>query len=86
MKLSWLLQGSGWRLLHVRRCRECSKKFADTEPGCWTDLRDDEFPQLCHCQPRRNYGHTNCRAFGPYCPPCAVKIAEEQREMDRNWR
>jgi hypothetical protein len=36
----------------------------------------------------RGQGHTNCRASGPYCPACAARITEEQREIDqweREW-
>lgn len=77
MKPSWLLRSPGWRRFHLHRCLECGRKFADTETGCWTDLRDHEFPELCHCQDRTPWGtvsHANCRAAGPYCPARAPEV------------
>lgn len=78
MRVRWLLRGSDWRSLHVHRCEECGRRFEDNEPGCWTDYRRDEFPELCssrNCRPR-SHG-AGCRSWGPYCPACAVRIADE---------
>jgi hypothetical protein len=90
VRLSWLLRGSTWRTLHVHRCRECDRKFCDEEPGSWAENRSGEFPELCRCdrrQLRRGLGHTNCGAYGPYCPACAARIQEFwhwQRELYRD--
>jgi hypothetical protein len=54
-------------------------------------LRDDEWPELCHCRDRAPWGtksHTNCRSSGPYCPACAPKVEArlmEIREAYRDW-
>ena len=91
MKLSWLLRGTTWRRFHVHRCLECRRTFTDTEPGCWTGNRSDEYPELCHCDPRqlrRGLGHTGCKAWGPYCPACAPKVEArliENRQVYRGW-
>jgi hypothetical protein len=64
--------------------------FADTEPGAWTGIRSDEFPELCNCRDRRGRrtnSHVNCRACGPYCPGCAARIERETlhaRELYRD--
>jgi hypothetical protein len=90
MKLAWILCGSRWRRFHIHRCLECGRKFADDEPGSWTDYRGDEFPELCHCDRRalrRGLGHVNCKAWGPYCPGCAARVQEywlAQREAYRD--
>jgi hypothetical protein len=85
--LSWVLRGADWRRSHVHRCQSCRRRFADDEPGC-IPPGEERFPQLCLCDLGRGLGHTNCRASGPYCPACAARIAEEQREIDeweREW-
>lgn len=48
VKIIWLVRGSNWRRFHVHRCLECRRSFADTEPGCWTDNRSDEYPPAGH--------------------------------------
>jgi hypothetical protein len=63
------------------------RRFADDEPGCWTDYRGEEFPELCHCDLRRGRGHTNCKAWGPYCLEWAPQVEArllERREMYRD--
>jgi hypothetical protein len=90
VEVSWLLRGRRWWSLHVYRCRECGRRFADDEPGSWTRNRADEFPELCRCDRRalrRGLGHTNCGASGPYCPECAARTQEfwlKQRELYRD--
>ena len=87
MWLSWVLRGADWRRSHVHRCQSCRRRFADDEPGC-IPPGEERFPQLCLCDLGRGLDHTNCRASGPYCPACAARIAEEQREIDaweREW-
>jgi hypothetical protein len=89
MKLSWLLNGRSWRTLHVHSCLECGRKFADGEPGSWTSNRSDEFPELCHCdrrQLRRGLGHTNCRAWGPFCPACVPWVECELKKLREAYR
>jgi hypothetical protein len=80
VKTAWLLRGRHWRHFHVHRCLKCSRKFADDEPGSWTGNRSDEFPELCRCDRRdlrREIGHTDCKAWGPYCPACAPLVEGE---------
>jgi hypothetical protein len=80
MKLAWLLRGRDWRAFHVHRCLECGRKFCDDEPGSWADNRSDEYPELCQCNRRnlrRRRSHMNCKAWGPYCPACAKRVADE---------
>ena len=87
MWLSWMLRGADWRRSHVHRCQSCRRRFADDEPGC-IPPGEERFPQLCRCDLGRGLGHANCRASGPYCPACAARITEEQREIDqweREW-
>jgi hypothetical protein len=90
VKLSWLLRGSTWRTFHLHRCLECGRSFTDDEPGSWTDIRSDEFPELCSCRdrtPRGTVSHVNCKACGPYCPGCATQVQEfwlKQREAYRD--
>jgi len=87
VRLSWVLRGPDWRRSHVHRCQSCRHRFADDEPG-GIPPGEERFPQLCLCDLRRGQGHANCRASGPYCPACAARIAEEQREIDqweREW-
>ena len=87
MRLSWVLRGADWRRSHVHRCQSCRRRFAADEPGC-IPPGEERFPQLCVCDLRRGPGHANCRASGPYCPACAARITEEQREIDeweREW-
>lgn len=85
MWLSWMLRGADWRRIHVHRCQSCRRRFADDEPGC-IPAGEERFPQLCRCDLRRDLGHTDCRASGPYCPACAARITKEQREIDRRAR
>jgi hypothetical protein len=85
--LSWLLRGPDWRRSHVHRCQSCRRRFADDEPGC-IPSGEERFPQLCRCDLGPGLGHTNCRASGPYCPACATRISDEQREInqwEREW-
>lgn len=85
--LSWMLRGADWRMSHVHRCQSCRRRFADDEPGC-IPPGEERFAQLCRCDLGRGLGHTNCRASGPYCPACAARISDEQREIDeweREW-
>ena len=87
MKASWLLRGPRWRRFHFHRCLECGRKFADNEPGCWTDYRGEEFPELCsvyNCQPR-SHG-TGCKSWGPYCPECAPRVEERLLELREMYR
>jgi hypothetical protein len=62
-------------------CDKCRKRFLSTEQGAWTGNRSQEFPELCNCRDRRGRratnSHTNCRAFGPYCPACAALIEQD---------
>ena len=46
MKIIWLLRGPTWRRFHLNYCLRCKRRFADDEPGCWNDIRADEFPEL----------------------------------------
>jgi hypothetical protein len=91
MRLAWLLRGPAWRKWHLHKCLECGRTFAGTEPGCWTDLRADQWPELCRCRELWDCGpneHVNCRSAGPYCPGCAQKVEafwREQREAYREW-
>jgi hypothetical protein len=67
-----------WACWHVHRCLECGTRFADTdEPGSWTKNRSDEFPELCSRRCGRLGHDTNCRAWGPFCPSCAVRTEGE---------
>ena len=87
MWLSWVQRGADWRRSHVHRCQSCRRRFAADEPGC-IPPGEERFPQLCLCDLRRGLGHANCRASGPYCPACAARITQEQREIDqweREW-
>ena len=87
MWLSWMLRGADWRRSHVHRCQSCRRRFAAGAPGC-IPPGEERFPQLCRCDLGRGLGHANCRASGPYCPACAARITEEQREIDqweREW-
>ena len=85
--LSWMLRSADWRRIHVHRCQSCRRRFADDEPGC-IPPGEERFPQLCRCDLGPDLGRTNCRGSGPYCPACAARITEEQREIDeweREW-
>jgi hypothetical protein len=85
MKIAWLLRGRDWRTFHVRRCRECGRKFCDDEPGSWADYRDDQYPELCspYSCDRRRRSHTlpHCRSAGPFCPACAARVERELKEL-----
>lgn len=87
MKISWLLRGPRWRRFHLHNCLECGRRFADNEPGCWTDNSSDEFPELCsdyNC--RRNSHGTGCKSWGPYCPGCAPKVEQRLLEIREMYR
>jgi hypothetical protein len=77
--------------LPVHRCLECKRTFADTEPGCWTGNRSDEFPELCSsytCQRHKRTHGTGRRSAGPYCPACAPKVEArllEIRQAYEGW-
>jgi hypothetical protein len=91
MKIAWLLRGSDWRTFHVHCCRECRRKFCDDEPGCWTDYRYDEFPELCSGYFCKQLGRTrhhgaNCRSRGPFCPACAAWVERELTELRAAYR
>lgn len=82
MRAAWVLRGPQW---HLDRCLQCNRRFADDEPGSWTRMRAEEFPELCGCQDRYR-SHVNCRAGGPYCPPCAGKVAAEILDIREAYR
>ena len=94
MKISWLLRGSTWRTFHLHRCLDCGRRFCDEdEPGCWTDLRHEEFPELCSssCQKRSRYRGSShivglCRSAGPFCPACAARVERELKELREMYR
>jgi hypothetical protein len=90
MKISWLLRGRAWRTFHLHRCRECGRRFTDDEPGSWADNRSDEFPELCspYSCDRRKRSHTvpHCRASGPFCPACAVRVSDELIRLREAYR
>lgn len=70
------------------RCEKCRARFLDTDPGAWTWNRSDEFPELCRCsrKDRARGSHTNCDAFGPYCPRCAARIEQELLRLREMYR
>lgn len=89
MKVSWLLRGSRWRSFHLDDCLECRRTFERGELGSWTDNRSGAFPELCNCRDRkgrRTTTHTNCRAWGPYCPECAPKVEARLFEIREAYR
>jgi hypothetical protein len=92
-RITWLLRGSRWRRLHVHRCLECGRTFCDDEPGSWTRHRDSEFPELCSpysCKIHRDGSHHHvvppCRSAGPFCPECAVRVADELIQLREAYR
>jgi hypothetical protein len=93
VKLAWLLRGPDFWTFHVHRCRECRRRFADDEPGSWTDYRYDQYPELCSpysCKTRRDgsRSHTSphCRSAGPFCPDCAEQVEAELIRLREAYR
>lgn len=92
MKISWLLRGRAWRRRHVHRCLDCKRRFTDDEPGSWADNRSDEYPELCSPYSCEQLGRTrhhtlpHCRASGPFCPACAVRVSDELIRLREAYR
>jgi len=95
MKLARLLRGSTWRTFHLHRCLECGRRFTDDEPGSWAEMtspapgpttattssRAVQQLQLPAPQPRHRVP-----VKGPYCPACAVRLANELIELLELYR
>lgn len=73
--------------VYVHECLECRRKFADDEPGCWTDNRSEEWPELCGSCNCEGHSHgTGCKSWGPYCVGCAPQVEKRLLEIREMYR